>query len=144
MKVTDIIEKYNPKTGDFEVFESDIMSEQNELEYPDLDKILNYLYQGALIDFWIGGWPRVGKMSCSYGNYSDGKWIWPSYVILILEQYPKYKLNESFVQDLRAKNYQFPNTNDLIEALKKMDLDDIKSVIEIINEGKRLKDLLNK
>ena len=79
---------------------------------PDADKILDYLYSGALIsEAYV-----VSKRGESWKepdegfrtiHYTDGVWVWDNLLIDFV-RYKNFRIDDEFVQHMRENQWQVP------------------------------------
>jgi hypothetical protein len=56
-----------------------------------------------------------GKLIGPYEIFTDGVWMWPSYIFHFIERFPNIKIDISFVEYVKAKNFKIDHF-DLEEA----------------------------
>lgn len=72
-----------------------------------VNNIISYLEKGKLILGWMGYFVdlRTQDPIAPHAFLTDGVWVWPSYYLYYLKMYPQYRLDNSFINYLREKNF---------------------------------------
>lgn len=80
----------------------------------DIEKAIQYLEKGALVLGWMGYVTDVKtkQLIAPDAYYTDGVWVWPTYLPYYLKQFPSVYINEDFVEYLVARDYNFLNDFD--------------------------------
>lgn len=81
-----------------------------------LPKILNYLDDGILIFSWMGYVNDIEtqKLIVPHGYYSDGVWIWPSYLPYYINKYSSFRLDPDFLKHLSVNNFKVVNKGNIV------------------------------
>lgn len=79
-----------------------------------LKSVLDYLDQGKAFEGIMSGLTDLDDDekvigSCEY--FTDGKWIWVSYLPYYLKKHPNFQLDEEFISDLRGRNFEMPEVS---------------------------------
>jgi len=79
---------------------------QNDLQL--LPEILYYLGHGAMVIAWMSYTFDLETNHPIGGNsvHTDGVWVWPFYFPYYLDKFPKYPLDQEFVDHLRQQNFK--------------------------------------
>lgn len=107
MKYLGFIKEYNniPESNYLNIYR-DI---QNNYDSEFKRKIINYLKNGNIALSWMGVFIDIEDNSFIAPQiyYTDGEWIWPSYLIYYLEKDSEFGLTESFVNYLEEKEFVY-------------------------------------
>ena len=98
------IKEYNP------IAEAVALDEliNNPLEIDnDIEKIITYLSGGELVlslmtyfrDF------KTNQLIAPMGYYTDGIWVWPSYITYYLRKYPYMSIDLDFISHVKSNNF---------------------------------------
>lgn len=79
-----------------------------------LSSIINYLNDGKAFEGIMSGLTDLDDDekvigSCEY--FTDGKWIWVTYLPYYLKKYPNFQLDEEFIADLKERNFKMPEVS---------------------------------
>ncbi|MDC8098673.1 hypothetical protein [Chryseobacterium rhizosphaerae] len=120
MKYIGFIKEYNKVTESFSL--SEYKSKQN---YTNEEKanIVHYLKKGDIILTWMGVFLDLDNNNFIGPQiyYTDGEWVWPSYLIYYLEKEIFFDLKEEFTNYLKEKKYKLNIISK--EKLREMEYD---------------------
>lgn len=74
----------------------------------EINKILNYLEKGTFVLGWMGYFINYenDELIAPDSYFTDGFFVWPSYLQYYLKQYPNFKLEEEFISHLESMSYE--------------------------------------
>ena len=105
MKLTGFIKEYNDIEGAI-TLESALHTELGNIV--DRNKVLNYLKGGHFLLGWMGYFFDVETKEPidpdSY--YTDGVWVWPSYLPYYIKKYPNFAINHEFLEYMATKGFK--------------------------------------
>ncbi|UCA61229.1 hypothetical protein KB553_06780 [Chryseobacterium rhizoplanae] len=73
----------------------------------EIENIINYLKNGNIALSWMGVFIDVENKNFIAPQiyYTDGEWIWPSYLVYYLEREKSFDLGKEFIDSLKRKKY---------------------------------------
>ena len=79
-------------------------SESND----NVEGIIKYLNSGVLLMGWMGYFidVKTKKLIAPDSYFTDGRWVWPSYLPYYLEMYPSMKIDPDFLAHLKNRNFE--------------------------------------
>ncbi len=83
-------------------------------------QVLKYLNRGILILGWMGYFIdfKTKQIIAPDSYYTDGIWVWPSYLPYYLNKFPSLQLGNEFLNYLIEKNYEFRIDEDFLNSKK--------------------------
>lgn len=109
MKFIGVIKEYEPGLIKIGKSIKDIFISKSDSNLKDFEKISSYLDSGKiLIAFLHYVNDEMGNPIEPLILYTDGKWIWPSYLKYYLSRNCISLLEDEFVADLKANNFIVP------------------------------------
>ncbi|CAM1365487.1 conserved hypothetical protein [Tenacibaculum sediminilitoris] len=83
-------------------------------------KIIDYLEKGEIVVAWMGYFvDNKGNLISPDCYYTDGNYIWPSYLISFMKDDCNYCINEGFIDYLEDLDYNFPRVDNFkLEYIK--------------------------
>lgn len=92
---------------------------------PEKLRIIEYLAKGYLIYAWMGYFFDLDTNApiAPDSYYSDGLWVWPSYLTHYMQKYPNFVLDDEFVAYLRFKNFEFSELPNVDETCKELEIE---------------------
>lgn len=87
---------------------NELISNSSE-SYANIEDVIKYLNSGALLLAWMGYFidEKTKKLIAPDSYFTDGIWIWPSYLPYYLGLYPSMKIDPNFLTHLESVNFQF-------------------------------------
>lgn len=106
MKLVGFIREYNDLSESKKLSE---LLESKSLYTTDIEKIINYLDQGVLLLGWMGYFIdfETKELIAPDSYFTDGIWVWPSYLSYYLKKHPMLMVDEDFVKHIEKKGFQF-------------------------------------
>jgi len=110
IKFIGFIEKHNSKVYESRKL-SDLIGEKKKPK--KRIEIITYLEKGEIVISWMGYFEdnETGDILSPDCYYTDGNYIWPSYLIYYLKKYPNFKLEKQFIDYLEKSNFLFPSVS---------------------------------
>ncbi|MFP3599262.1 hypothetical protein [Chryseobacterium sp. SIMBA_029] len=73
----------------------------------EIESIINYLKNGNIALSWMGVFIDAENKNFIAPQiyYTDGEWIWPSYLVYYLERDKFFDLGKEFMDNLKEKKY---------------------------------------
>ena len=105
MKLTGFIKEYNSIKEAVSL--NDLFT--NTFESNDnVEGIIKYLNSGVLLMGWMGYFidVKTKKLIAPDSYYTDGIWVWPSYLPYYLEMYPSMEIDPDFMAHLKNRNFE--------------------------------------
>jgi hypothetical protein len=74
----------------------------------DIKKIITYLSGGELVLGLMGYFVdfKTNQKIDPMGYYTDGIWVWPSYIVYYLKKYPHMSLDLAFISHVKSNNFK--------------------------------------
>ncbi len=74
----------------------------------DIEKIITYLSGGELICGLMGYFIdfKTNEPIAPMGYYTDGIWVWPSYITYYLRKYPYMSIDLDFISHVKSNNFK--------------------------------------
>ena len=112
LKFLGFIKEYNPIEGAISFDES---LGNDTLEQITLFQVIEYLNKSVVILAWMGYFIDIQTKELIAPDcyYSDGIWVWPSYLPYYLKKYPNFKIDPNFLAYLTSKGYSLNNREDI-------------------------------
>ena len=115
MKLIGFIKEYNNVKNAVSL--ENALFVQNDSFQKNKEKVIEYLKQGELLLAWMGYFfdyhTREPIAPDSY--FTDGVWVWPSYFPYYLEKYPNMYVDDSFLDYLISKDFNFKLNKEFIK-----------------------------
>jgi hypothetical protein len=116
MKLLGFIKEYNNIK---DAVNLDIWLNEKSSINTDSEKILQYLDQGVLLLSWMGYFTDVKtkELIAPDSYYTDGVWVWPSYLPYYLKKDSSLVIDKEFIEYLKNRNFNF-KVSDNFDELK--------------------------
>ena len=74
----------------------------------DIKKIITYLSGGELVLGLMGYFVdfKTNQKIDPMGYYTDGIWVWPSYIVYYLKKYPYMSIDLDFISHVKSNNFK--------------------------------------
>lgn len=107
IKLIGFVSEYHPDAPEAQPYKSYFRESDVEDKYRN--EVLGYIKNGILFSASMRAIEDLvsGEDVGSDAYYTDGKWIWPEYMIYYLENKPNYIIEDQFVQDLINKGFKY-------------------------------------
>jgi len=107
LKFIGFISEYNPEIANAIPYKSYFKG--NAIEEMYRHKVLEYVKSAIPLAATMRGIKDLasGEFIGSDACCTDGKWVWPDYMMYYLEHKPDYMVEESFLQDLIDNNFTY-------------------------------------